>query len=80
MQTEPEWLLSLVVVRSHHIDTKIAQNIFESLYTFKNTDCNFPKLKQIHKEIKQTSKQKDQIAQLPESIGYILSISVRQCV
>lgn len=49
MQTEPEWLLSSIVVRCQHIDTKMAQNVFESLYTFKNTDCNLPKLKQIKK-------------------------------
>lgn len=80
MQTEPEWLLSSVVGRSQHIDAKLAQNILEFLYTFKNTDCNLPKLKQVNKEIKQTNKQKDQIVQLFKSIGYILSISVRHCI
>lgn len=63
MQTEPEWFMLSVVVRSQHRDIKLAQNIFESFYTFKNTDCNLPNLKQINKDInKQTKKGSNSLA------------------
>lgn len=49
------FLISFSQKSAHH-RFKIAQNVSESFYTLKNTDCNLPNLKQINKEVKQTDK------------------------